>query len=78
MMEKARHDWEEGWRYREPNVAELREPERTPERWMTLDQLARFTTCPLCRCCMSGDRDLPNTRNEACEDADCACHGEEA
>ena len=34
--------------------------------------------CPLCRCWMSGDRDVPNVPTEACENLRCACHEEES
>ena len=33
-------------------------------------------TCPLCHCNMSGDRDIPNVPNDACENGRCACHEE--
>jgi hypothetical protein len=32
--------------------------------------------CPHCHCTKSGDMDIPNSRDEWCDDSDCLCHQE--
>ncbi|MFH0917006.1 MAG: hypothetical protein V1912_11270 [bacterium] len=38
------------------------------------EAMVAAATCPECGCPKSGNADVPNSRQECCEDAACRCH----